>query len=141
MPSVKSRIDHPQYVLDTSAVIALLRQEHGWEVVQGVLEHSVICAVNLTETITKLIHRGGEPRMVEHYLKGLALEVLPWDEALAWESRDLCPLTWTHGISFADRACLALARSRRLTAVTSDAAWRRLGLDVRILLFREGRTK
>jgi len=29
---------------------------------------------------------------------------------LAWESRDLCPLAWTYGISFANRACLALAQ-------------------------------
>ena len=138
---MKSRIDHPQYVLDTSAVIALVRQERGWEAVQAALEHSVICAVNLTETMTKLIHKGGGPRLVEHYLKGLALEVLPWDEELAWESRDLCPLAWTHGISFADRACLALARCQGLAAVTSDAEWRKLGLDVRIVLFREGGTK
>lgn len=33
-----------------------------WNKVRGALEHSVISAVNVTETLTKLIHKGGEPR-------------------------------------------------------------------------------
>jgi PIN domain nuclease of toxin-antitoxin system len=45
------------------------------------------------------------------------------------------------GISFADRACLALARHLDAVAMTSDTAWPNLNLDVRIVLFRKGRRK
>lgn len=125
-------------MLDSSAVIALLRREPGWENVEGVIEQSVISAVNLAETMTKLIRQGGEPRLVERWLQSLGLEVIPWDEELAWASRDLCALAWTQGISFADRACLTLARHRDLTAITGDAAWKRVGHGVRVSLFRQG---
>jgi PIN domain nuclease of toxin-antitoxin system len=89
--------------------------------------------------MAKLIRAGGEPRLVERCLRGLQLEITPWDEELAWESRDLCSLAWTHGISFADRACLALARHLRLAAITSDSAWKNLDIGVRVVLFRESR--
>jgi PIN domain nuclease of toxin-antitoxin system len=136
---VKLKTERARYVLDSSAVIALVRREPGWEKVQAALEQSVLSAVNLTESMTKLIRQGGEPRVVERLLKALDLEVLPWDEELAWAGRDLCPLAWTHGISFADRACLTLARHLGLTALTGDAAWKKSIHGVRVALFREGR--
>lgn len=138
---MKPKTEGAEYVLDSSAVIALVRRERGWEKVRGALEHAVISAVNVTETLTKLIHKGGEPRLVERYLRGLGLEVVPWDEDLAWESRDLCPLAWTHGISFADRACLAVARHCGLAAMTGDAAWKKLDAGVKVVMFREGGSK
>jgi PIN domain nuclease of toxin-antitoxin system len=126
-------------VLDTSALIALIRREPGWEAVQEALGHSAVCAVHLTEAITKLTRKGGEPRLVERYLRSLPPPILPWDEEMAWESRDMAPLAWTHGISFADRACLAMARHLDAVAMTSDAEWANLGLDIRVVLFRKGK--
>jgi ribonuclease VapC len=125
------------HILDASALIALVHRETGWEVVQGVLPHSAICAVNLTEAITKLIRKGGEPRMVERYLRALSVPVLPWGEELAWESRDMAPLAWTHGLSLGDRACLALARKLDAVALTTDAQWMNLSLKVRVVLLRK----
>jgi ribonuclease VapC len=133
--------EQPRYALDSSAVIALVRRERGWEKVQAALERSVISAVNLTESMTKLIRQGGEPRLVERLLKALDLEVIPWDEELAWAGRDLCHLAWTSGISFADRACLTLARHLNLAAMTADSEWKKPGHGVRISLFREGGRK
>jgi PIN domain nuclease of toxin-antitoxin system len=138
---VKLKTDQARYVLDSSALIALVRGEPGSETVRAAMGASVVCAVNLTETMAKLIRAGGEPRLVERYLRGLQFEIIPWDEELAWESRDLCSLAWTHGISFADRACLALARHLRLAAITSDAAWKNLDVGVRVILFRESKRR
>ena len=135
------KTEQPQYVLDSSAVIALVRREQGWEKVQAALEHSVISAVSLTESMTKLIRQGGESRLVERLLRALGLEVIPWDEELAWASRDLCPLAWTNGISFADRACLTLARHLDLSAMTADSEWKKAGHGIQVTLFREGRRK
>jgi ribonuclease VapC len=138
---VKLKTEQPQYVLDGSAVIALVRREQGWDKVQAALEHSVISAISLTESMTKLIRQGGEPRLVERLLRALDLEVIPWDEELAWASRDLCPLAWTNGLSFADRACLTLARQLDLAAMTADTEWKKPRHGVRLCLFREGRRK
>jgi hypothetical protein len=38
--------------------------------------------------MTRLIRQGGQPRLVGRMLKALDLEALPWDEKLAWASRD-----------------------------------------------------
>ena len=133
--------EQPRYALDSSAVIALVRRERGWEKVQAALERSVISAVNLTESMTKLIRQGGEPRLVERLLKALDLEVIPWDEELALAGRDLCHLAWRNGISFADRACLTLARHLNLAAMTADSEWKKPGHGVLVSLFREGGRK
>jgi PIN domain nuclease of toxin-antitoxin system len=133
------RTESAQYVLDSSALIALVRRERGWEKVDVALDRSVICAVNLAESLAKLVHEGGEPRLTERLLQDLKLEVLPFDEELAWASRDLCPLAWTHGISFADRACMALARHLRLQALTGDAKWKELDVGIQVKLFREAK--
>jgi len=138
---VKLKTEQPQYVLDSSAVIALVRRERGWEKVNAALEHAVISAIHLTESMTKLIRQGGEPRLVERLLKALDLEVIPWGEELAWASRDLCPLAWTNGISFADRACLTLARHLDLAAMTADSEWKKASHGVHVSLFREARRK
>src|SRR2546421_455605 len=81
--------------------------------------------VSITESMTKLIRQGGEPRLVERLLRALDLEVISWDEELAWASRDFCPLAWTNSISFADRACLTLARHLNLAAMTADSEWKK----------------
>ena len=128
--------EEAQFVLDSSALIALLRKEPGWEKVDAALDRSVICAVNLAETLTKLIRKGGEPRLTERVLRGLELRTLPFDEELAWASRDLCALACTNGVSLADRACLALARHLRLRALTSDAKWKGLVPGVEVELIR-----
>ncbi|MBZ5626475.1 MAG: type II toxin-antitoxin system VapC family toxin [Acidobacteriia bacterium] len=139
---MRSKTELPTlHILDTSALIALVHHEPGWETVQRVLGNSAVCAIHLTEAITKLIRKGGEPRLVERYLRALPMPVLPWNEELAWESRDLAPLAWTHGISLADRACLAMARHLDAIAMTGDAGWANLDLNVRVALFREGKRK
>jgi PIN domain nuclease of toxin-antitoxin system len=138
---VKLKTEQPRYVLDSSAVIALVRREQGWEKVNAALDRSVISAINLAESMTKLIRQGGEPRLVERLLRALDLEVIPWDEELAWASRDLCALAWTNGISLADRACLTLARHLNLAAMTADSEWKKAGHGVQVFLFRENRRK
>ena len=135
---MSAKIERPLYILDTSALLALFRSEPGWDVVQAALGESAVCAINLTEIITKLIRKGGEPRRVERYLRGLPMPILPWDEELAWESRDLAPLAWTRGISLAGRACLAMARHLDAAAMTSDTEWAKLGVNVSVVLFRQG---
>jgi PIN domain nuclease of toxin-antitoxin system len=66
----------------------------------------------------------------------LSLPVAPFDEALALRAGELRLLTARHGLSLADRACIALAERERLPAVTADRAWTKLDLGVEIRLIR-----
>lgn len=56
---MKLKTDQARYVLDSSALIALVHGEPGAETVQAAMGASVVCAVNVTETIAKLIRAGG----------------------------------------------------------------------------------
>jgi len=44
-----------RYVLDASAILALLNQEPGYDRVAQVLDNSSVSAVNLSEVISKLL--------------------------------------------------------------------------------------
>lgn len=112
------------YVLDGSALLALLIGEPGAERVEACLHQSVICSVNWGEVATKLLQKGAGASSVRRMLGGLHLEIVPWTQELVWESLDLCSLAWTRGLSLGDRACLALARAQSRVALTADAAWR-----------------
>lgn len=91
----------------------------------------------MTETLTKLIRRSGEPKLVERYLRALPFEIVAWDEELVWESLDLSSLASTHGISLADRACMTLARYSGLPVMTTDATWASLKIGIRVVLIRK----
>ena len=58
-----SRSATPRLLLDASALMALLRREPGWEVVQAALheEDCLICMVQLVEVEGKLVSRGNSP--------------------------------------------------------------------------------
>jgi len=131
---VSSRAD---YVLDSTAVIALLYSEPGYQYVKDVLDKSVVSAVNLAEIVNKLAQRGPSSEAVRESLVRLELRVEDWSEAMAYRSVEFTPFNKSHGLSLGDRACLTLAKQLRATAVTSDRTWRRLpSLDVRIMIFR-----
>lgn len=126
-----------EYVLDSTALIALVLGEPGFERVQALLEKSAISAVNLTETIHKLVQKGPATRSVEHLLQALQLNVVAWSEDLSYRSAEYAALGKSHGLSLGDRACLTLAKQLKATAVTSDLAWGKVpALGVRLLMFR-----
>jgi ribonuclease VapC len=126
-----------EYVLDSTALIALVLGEPGFERVQELLDRSVINAVNLTESIHKLVRKGSAARAVERLLQGLELNVIDWSESLSYQSAEFAVMGKAQGLSLGDRACLALAKHLDATAVTADGTWRRVpGLGVRVLMFR-----
>ena len=70
---------------------------------------------------------------------GLALfdlDVVDFTAEQALASAELRPATRAAGLSLGDRACLALARSRKATALTADRAWNRAELDIEIEFIR-----
>ena len=126
-----------EYVMDSTALIAVVYQEPGYERVVEILDKSAISAVNLAEIINKLILRGSPAEAVRHALLKLELTVEDWTDDLAYRSAEFTPFTKSHGLSLGDRACLTLAKQLHATAVTSDRTWRRMpSLGVPIMIFR-----
>ena len=126
-----------EYVLDATALIALVNLEPGHKRVEQLLDRSVISAVNLAETVHKLIQKGSDAQHAELLLRQMQMQVVDWSEDLAYHSAAFARFGKSHGLSMGDRACLTLAKQLQATAVTSDRAWRKTpGLDVPVLIFR-----
>jgi PIN domain nuclease of toxin-antitoxin system len=84
---------------------------------------AVISAVNIAEVVSKLIDLSLSITPMAQTLAEGNVEIVPFTEAQARLCGELRRATRSRGLSLGDRACLALAQERGLTAVTADAAW------------------
>ncbi len=126
-----------RYVLDASALMSLIMGETGAERVEAVLGEAAISAVNYSEVVAKIVERGGTIEVVVAILDPLYLDIVDFDRPQAIEAGRLRSKTKGAGLSFGDRACLALAATRDLTALTADRAWATLKLpNLRIEMLR-----
>lgn len=123
-------------ILDASALLALLLDEPGADVVAQHLDGARISAVNLAEAGAKMVERGAGLDLVEREVHAAAITVVPFDEEQALEAARLRSATKAFGLSLGDRACLALAKRIRGIALTSDAAWAEPDLDIEVRLIR-----
>ncbi|MGQ0482339.1 MAG: type II toxin-antitoxin system VapC family toxin [Pseudonocardia sp.] len=124
-------------VLDASAVAALLFDEPGAAAVaeQIATGSAAISTVNLSEVAALLVRRG---RPVRPILPALAAQVAvePFGAGDGYAAAELFALTRAAGLSFGDRACLALAARRGGTALTADSAWLAVRLPVQVRSIR-----
>ena len=126
-----------QSVLDASALLALLNQEHGSkQVAEAITDGAAISAVNFSEVVAKLSHDGMTEAAIHESLDSLGLEVVEFDASLAYQAGFLRPLTKRAGLSLGDRACLVLAQYLNLPALTTDRVWESLSLGIAIQVIR-----
>jgi len=125
-----------KYVLDASAMLALLNQEPGMEQVAAVLGESCMGTVNYCEVLGKLIDAGLPEEDARESVELLNVEVIPFDTDMARLAAVLRPTTKTLGLSLGDRSCLALALSRRNVVLTAERAWAKLKIGVKVELIR-----
>ncbi len=123
-------------VLDASALLALLFDEPGGENVGQALPGALISTLNLSETLTRFVRDGNDPEPVLDDITLMGISSVDFDETQALAAATLYPMTRAFGLSFGDRACLALGLTRNLPVLTADRAWKGLALDIEIVLIR-----
>lgn len=116
------------YVLDASAILAVLNDEKGGEEVEPMLSKSAVSAVNVAEVYTKLMDSGMQESEARESFALLGLQIENFDEDMAMLSASLRPKTRKFGLSLGDRSCLALAMKTKATAITADKSWAKVGL-------------
>ena len=125
-----------EVVLDASALLALVQQGPGAENVRPLLAHATMSAVNFCETVQRL-RRGGMPvELVTQALTPLVPWPVAFDQPMAYIAASIHEKTRGQGISFGDCACLALALSRNLPAVTAEQKWDQCDVGVQIIKIR-----
>lgn len=115
-------------VLDASAVIALLRDEPGADVILGYAGDALISTVNLQEAIKVLLADGTPPGVARNMLGSLNLEPRAHRVEDAYAAAALFQATKTKGSGLGDRTCMALAIAEGLPAITTDRAWSELAI-------------
>ena len=115
----------------------MLRAEPGGERVTPLLGDAVMSTVNLAEVAAHYIRNGTPESAAREILSSLQVAWVEFDEEQAYSTAAMLPASRAYGLSFGDRACLALARRLGLPAVTADRVWATaaaaLGVDVTLI--------
>jgi len=123
-------------VMDASAVLTLLNEEPGCEVVEKYLPNAVLSAVNLSEILAMLGEIDFTVKEAEEMVTRLIKEIIPFEQKQAAIAASMKKITKAQGLSLGDRACLALAKLENLPALTADKAWIKAEHQVKIILIR-----
>ena len=125
-----------EVVVDASAILALLNQETGSEEVSRFIGKAAISTVNLSEIIAKLADAGIPEKDIRQILSNLNLEVINFNKEQALKAGMLRPITKSIGLSFGDRACLALGIILNQPVLTTDRLWSSINVGVEVRLLR-----
>ncbi len=111
------------FVLDASALLALLLGEPGADKVKAALDGSVMSTVNVAEVVSHYAKLGAARQDIEALLRPLPIRLVPLDTGLSYDAGMLRPVTLEGGLSLGDRCCLALAKREGLPALTAERRW------------------
>lgn len=124
------------HVLDASSLLAFLHDEPGSDTVARALDSAQVSAVNWAEVLQKSLWRQVDIKgMLDEFID-LGVRIEPFTPAQAEIAARLWERTKRQGLSFADRACLALALECQVPVLTSDQAWKALEIGLEIHLIR-----
>jgi ribonuclease VapC len=124
-------------VLDASALLAVLNQEEGAEMLTPeLLSGAAINTVNLAEVHGKLVGRGLRPDDAWEAALSPVGEAVPFTAEHAKVVGDLVAQTRPLRLSLGDRACLALGIALKVPVYTADRSWKKLRVGARIHIIR-----
>ena len=117
-------------VLDASAVLAVIQDEPGQEIVIDALSDGpLISAANLAEVVAKLAEAEWPEERIHDAIDPFGIEVVALDETQAYVTGLLRQATRSRGLSLGDRACLALAMHTGASVLTTDRQWQGIALN------------
>ena len=124
-------------VLDASAVLALLQDEPGAQLVERFLAGSVLSTVNLAEVVGKLVDAALPTQSLVPALTAAGVNLTPLFAEDALLAGALRGIEGGHARSLGDLCCLAVSlRAEHGEVLTADRAWSELDLPLTVRLVR-----
>ncbi len=123
-------------LLDASTLLAIILGEQGSEDAVRLINGASISTVNQSEVLRKLVDGGLTIKDAKAEFDRFELVCIDFDQEQSAEAARLRPLTRHLGMSFADRACLALASIKGWTVYSADRRWAEFVSNIEIKLIR-----
>ena len=123
-------------LLDASIILAIILGEAGSQEAASLLSGASISTVNQSEVLRKLVDGGLSISDAKGEFDRFELACINFDQEQSVEAARLRPLTRHLGMSFADRACLALAGIKNWPVYTADRRWSEFNSDIDIRQIR-----
>jgi len=127
-----------RYLLDASAVLALIANEPGADRVQPLMARAAITGINMAEVVKKLREKGVPKREVEAVVSDLQIPIEPGPGNLreSIEVGDVAAMGRAFGLSMGDAVCLAVASWSGRIPVTAERRWKEAVPEAEILTIR-----
>ncbi|AIL13493.1 hypothetical protein IM40_08335 [Candidatus Paracaedimonas acanthamoebae] len=116
-------------ILDSSALLALLKNEPGSDIVESLLGNIIMSSINVTEVATVLLDSEMTLQECQDTVLPFISAIMPYDEELASLTADLRKQTKAYGLSLGDRSCIALGQKMKLPIYTADKTWGELQIE------------
>jgi ribonuclease VapC len=126
-------------VLDASVILQVAQRERGYERILPFLPTGKVSAVNLAESVNKLVREGAPRTVAEESLRPLIWNIVAFTAEHAWEVGVVRERAGKLDLSLGDMACLAVGRCLHLPVLTNDRNWRDVDFGIAIHLGREDR--
>lgn len=117
-------------ILDASALLALIQNEQGSEIVKPLIQFACMSTINITEVLTCL-QRTKKFSSNEAFtlVTEIIPSIIPFDLEQAAHTAQLQPYTQPKGLSLGDRACITLGIKLQIPIYTADKIWAKLKLN------------
>src|SRR4051812_36107570 len=119
-------------VLDSSALMALIKKEEGAEIIEKLLGKIIMSSINVSEVAAILLESDMTLQECQECIEPFIESVIPFDTDLSFSTASLKKLTKDKGLSLGDRACIALGILTGYPVYTADKIWAKLKLDCAI---------
>lgn len=126
------------YVFDTSVLIAVIKEEFGFEEALEYLQNQVwMSSINLAEFFAwAMLHSDSKEKELLEFIKDLKIQVVDFDLKTALDSAKIITKTKQYGLSLGDRACLMLGKNLNLPVITCDKVWDKVKMGCEVVVLR-----